>query len=324
MASNFKYVKASTLADAARRSSPAGAYVHAGGTDLLGCIRDGVFAVDTLVSISGLRDLDGISKTADGGLRIGALTTLARVAASETVAAMYPALAQGAAAAASPQLRNQGTIGGNICQKPRCWYYRGEFHCIRKGGGQCFAFDGQNQYHCIFGGDTCYIVHPSDTAPALVAYGAEARVSGPDGSRRIPLETFHMRPADDPTRETVLAPGEVVTEILLPKPRSGSRGLYRKVRARQSWDFALAGVALSLTTTRDGRVEDASVVLSGVAPFPWRSRAAEDVLAGAALGPDVAFRAGEAAAKGAEPLALNGYKVPLVRSVVEESVLSFA
>ncbi len=324
MASNFRYVKASTLADAARRTGPAGAYVHAGGTDLMGCIRDEVFPVDTVVSIAGLTDLDGISTTADGGLRIGALTTLSRIAASDPVVRLYPALAQGAAAAASPQLRNQGTIGGNICQKPRCWYYRGEFHCVRKGGGQCFAYDGQNQYHCVFGGDTCYIVHPSDTAPALVAYGAEARVTGPDGSRRIPLETFHMRPSDDPTRETVLAPGEVVTDIVLPPPPSGGRGLYRKVRARQSWDFALVGVAMHLTTTRAGVVDDARVVLSGVAPFPWRSQPTEKVLVGAELDADTAFRAGEAAAGGAEPLALNGYKVPLIRSVVEEAVLSFA
>ncbi len=143
---------------------------------------------------------------------------------------------------ASPQLRNQGTIGGNLCQKPRCWYYRGEFHCLRKGGDLCYAAGGENLFHCIFGGDMCYIVHPSDTAPALVAFDAKVRIAGPGGDRTVPLESFHVPPGRDIQKETVLEPDEIVTEVLLPPPPPGLKSSYRKVRTRRSWDFALAGV----------------------------------------------------------------------------------
>ena len=146
---------------------------------------------------------------------------------SEKVAAGYTALAEAASEVASPQLRNQGTIGGNLCQKPRCWYYRGHFDCLRKGGDLCFAFEGENQYHCIFGGDMCYIVHPSDTAPALAALGAVCRISGPNASRSVAVESFHVPPTEDPHHETVLGPDEILTEIILPGPAKGLRSSYR-------------------------------------------------------------------------------------------------
>jgi xanthine dehydrogenase YagS FAD-binding subunit len=224
---------------------------------------------------------------------------------------------------ASPQLRNQGTIGGNLCQKPRCWYYRGEFHCLRKGGDTCFAFAGENLFHCILGGDRCYIVHPSDTAPALVALEAVVRVRGPLGDRRVPLEVFHVLPSKDPRRDTVLEPGEIVTEVVLPPPPEGLVGSYRKVRARRSWDFALAGVALALAFEGD-RVSRARIVLGGAAPVPWRSREAEEVVTGRRIDAKVAARAGEAAMENAQPLDQNGYKVPLFRGVIEEELLAAA
>src|SRR5512143_2485422 len=168
MLGSFRHVKAGTLAEATERLGRSGARLHAGGTDLLGCLRDRVFEADQVVSISGLSELRGIAPGADGGLRIGALTTLTQLAESDPVRRRYAALAEAAASAASPQLRNQGTLGGNLCQRPRCWYFRGDFHCTRKGGDTCYAINGENRYHGIFGGDGCYIVHPSDTAPALV------------------------------------------------------------------------------------------------------------------------------------------------------------
>ena len=195
---------------------------------------------------------------------------------------------------------------------------------MRKGGDKCFAAKGENAYHCIFGsGRICYIVHPSDIAPVLLAFDAKTRVAGPKGARWIPVEKFHVLPGEDPQRETVLRPNEILTEILLPPPAIGIRSSYRKVRARQSWDFALAGVALALQF-KEGQVEKARVVLSGAAPVPWRSREAEKVLTGKRLDTETAVQAAEAAVKSAESLEQNGYKVPLFRGVIEEELTAIA
>lgn len=323
MLPNFTYIRPGSLDEAVRLAAAPGARIHAGGTDLLGCLRDGVIEADTIVSLQDLADLRGIAATADGGVRIGALTTLAEIAGNPLLRDAYRTLAEGAAAAASPQLRNQGTLGGNLCQRPRCWYFRGDFHCARKGGETCFAAAGENQYHCIFGGETCFIVHPSDTAPALLALEARARIAGPAGSRVVPLGSFFVLPATDFTRETVLDPGEIVTEVLLPPQRPAARSAYRKVRARGVWDFALAGAAI-VVVIKDGKVSEARIVLAGVAPVPWRSPAAEKALIGHRLDVAAARRSAEAAVAGAEPLSENGYKVALVRGLVEEALLSLA
>jgi len=244
------------------------------------------------------------------------------VAAHPLLRRDYAVLAQAAGEVASPQLRNQGTLGGNLCQKPRCWYYRGDFRCLRKGGDMCYAFAGENQYHCIFGGDGCYIVHPSDTAPALVALDAVARIEGPRGNRVLPVAELHVAPATDPTRETVLEPGEVITEVVLPAPRSGARSSYRKVRSRRSWDFAVAGVALHLVTSRAGVVEDARIVLSGAAPVPWRLTEVERYLIGRTVDAAVAAEVGRRAVAGAQPLSGNGYKVPLFEGLVASELMA--
>jgi xanthine dehydrogenase YagS FAD-binding subunit len=318
MLANFSYTRPKSLKEAVKQLSSPGAGLHAGGTDLLGCLRDHVFDVKKLVSISGLAELKGISTTSDNGLRIGALTTVAEVAEHRVVNERYAALAQAAREVASPQLRNQGTMGGNLCQKPRCWYYRGEFHCLRKGGTKCFAVAGENEYHCILGGGPCFIVHPSDAATALVALNASLRITGPKGSRAVPVEQFHVLPSSDVHRETVLAPGEIVTEIVLPPTRS-LRSSYRKVRARASWDFALAGIALAIRFS-DGVVVEARAVLSGAAPVPWRSREIEEAITGRKLSADVIARAAEASMKNARPLAGNAYKLPLFRGMIEEEL----
>jgi xanthine dehydrogenase YagS FAD-binding subunit len=280
-----------------------------------------VLAAERIVSLSSLSGLRGIARTGDGGLRIGALTTLAEIADDPLVKEDYTALAQGAASAASPQLRNQGTLGGNLCQRPRCWYFRGDFHCARKGGDTCYAASGQNEFHCIFGGQNCFIVHPSDTAPALVALEASVRIAGPQGAKKVPLDSFFIGPATNVTRENILLPGEIITEILLPAPRSQQQSSYRKVRARGAWDFALAGVALRLRLA-ENHVEQARVVLSGVAPVPWRAKEVERMLAGKVLGEEVALAAASAAVQNAEPLANNGYKIHLVKGIVYESLMA--
>jgi len=318
MLTNFSYIRPKTLKEAVKALSSGGAVLHAGGTDLLGCLRDHVSDVKKIVSISGLKELKGIMSTSDGGLRIGALTTITEVAESRVIRENYAALAQAAQEVASPQLRNQGTLGGNLCQKPRCWYYRGEFHCLRKGGEKCFAVSGENQYHCILGGGPCFIVHPSDTAPALVAFDAHVRIMGPKGARTVALEKFCVLPAVDARRDTVLEPGEIVTDIALP-PAQGVRSSYRKVRARASWDFALAGLALAIRFDREV-VSHARAVLSAAAPIPWRSKELEGALLGKKLDADIIAKAADAAMKNAQPLEQNGYKIPLFKGMIEEEL----
>ncbi len=320
---NFTYVKAKSLKEAISQLSSKGARIHAGGTDLLGCLRDEIFGAEKLVSIGQLKTLRGISPASDGGLRIGSLTTIAEIENHKTLRERYSALAQAASEVGSPQLRNQGTIGGNICQKPRCWYYRGEFHCLRKGGDTCYADQGENQFHCIFGGDGCYIVHPSDTAPALVAFEAVVRVNGPGGSRLVPIAKFHVPPGENVQKETILKLNEIVTEILLPPPAKGLRSSYRKVRARRSWDFALASMALTLQFDGD-KIVRARVVLGGAAPIPWRSKEVEEVITGKRLDAETVTRAAAAAVKNAQPLKQKGYKIPLFRGMIEEELTAMA
>jgi xanthine dehydrogenase YagS FAD-binding subunit len=321
MMRNFSYVRVRSLKEAIEHLSSDGARLYAGGTDLLGCLRDHVFEAEKVVSIAGLKQLRGIHETADGALRIGALTTISDVARNTTIRERYRVLAQAAFEVASPQLRSQGTIGGNICQKPRCWYYRGEFHCLRKGGEQCFAVDGENQYHCIFGGENCYMVHPSDMAPALMALGARVSISGPTGTRTVSMDDFYVHAGQDVEKETILRSDEIVTDIFLPPAARGLRGGYRKVRARRSWDFALGGMAIALRFG-DDRITEARVVLSGAAPVPWRSREAEQAIIGKRLDKETVSRASDAVVRNAQPLEKNAYKIPLFRGIMEEELLA--
>ncbi|MEX1311810.1 MAG: xanthine dehydrogenase family protein subunit M [Candidatus Sulfomarinibacteraceae bacterium] len=319
MLPKFSHTRPTSLDQALAVLEEKDARIHAGGSDLIGCLRDGVFTTDTLVSLAGISVLSGITSSADGGLKIGAMTTISEIAENQAVNTSFTALADAAKVVASPQLRNQGTIAGNLCQKPRCWYYRGDFDCLRKGGDICFAYAGENQYHCIFGGDMCYIVHPSDTAPALAALGAVCRVSSPTASRSVAVDALHVPPAEDPQRETVLDNDEIITEVILPKAPAGLRSSYRKVRSRASWDFALAGVALALVF--DGElVRSARVFLSGAAPVPWRATGVEQAITGRPLDSNAISSAADAAVDGAEPLTENGYKIDLFRGLVTEQL----
>ena len=320
MLSNFTYVKATSLKEAKKQLASDNARIYAGGTDLLGCLRDHVFSAEKIVSIGKIKELQGIRETAEG-LRIGALTTITEVAGNPIIQKRYAVLAQAAASVASPQLRNQGTLGGNICQKPRCWYYRGEFLCLRKGGDLCYAVGGENQFHCILSGDRCYIVHPSDIASALVALQAKVSISGPKGNRTVSIENFHVPPSIDVDKETILANNEIVTEFFVPSTPAGFKSSYRKVRARQSWDFAIAGVALALQFSGD-RIRQARVVLSAAAPIPWRSREVEEIITDKQLNLDTVAKAVNVVMKNAQPLEKNGYKIPLFKGILEEELLA--
>ena len=321
MLPNFSYVRTQSVEEAVQHLSDSGARLYAGGTDLLGCLRDGVFSADKVVSLGGIEQLSGIRQARDGGLRIGALTPIAELASSPLLRERYPGLAQAAGDVASPQLRNQGTLGGNLCQRPRCWYYRGEFHCLKKGGTKCYAVEGENRYHAIFGGGPCHIVHPSDTAPALIALKASLTIEGRRGQRSLPAEEFFELPTFNLTGENVLLRGDILTEIVLPGETAGWKSSYRKVRERGAWDFALSSLALAVRL--DGkRVQEARAVLGGVAPIPWRSQAIEEAVTGKQIDSAIARQAAQAAVQGAEPLEQNGYKVALVRGIVEESLLA--
>jgi len=316
----FNYARPESLKEVFRELKTTNAYVHAGGSDLLGCLHDKIFPAEKVVSLNALHDLKNIKKTDDGWLKVGALVSISTLATEPDIIDRYPVLAEAAAEVASPQLRNQGTLGGNLCQKPRCWYYRGEFDCIRKGGSTCYAVNGQNQFHCIHGGSACYIVHPSDVAPALVALDAVVQISGAQGERTLPVADLHVPPADNPLRETYLEPGEVITAVNIPAPAAGLRSSYRKVGARQSWDFAVAGLALALVIDQD-RVTKVRIVLSGAAPIPWRSRDAEAVLKGQRLTAETAAQAAEASVAKAKTLEHNAYKISMFKGLIQEQLL---
>jgi xanthine dehydrogenase YagS FAD-binding subunit len=298
--------------------------IIAGGTDLLHEMKEGLIAPARLVNIKENESLKSVRFDRDEGLRIGALVTLAGLQADATVSASYPAVAAAVRLIASPQIRNVATVGGNLCQRPRCWYYRDRhLRCARKGGAICFAYDGENAYHAIFGGRGCVAVHPSDLAPALIAHGARIACAGPEGRRTLPLDEFFVGPEIDIRRENVLASNEMVEEVALPAPAAGTRGVYLKVRDRGAWDFATVSVAAVLEMEA-GICRRASVVLGAVAPVPWPARGAEAALEGARIDAGTARRAGEAAVAGAEPLAQNGYKAALARALVRRAVLQAA
>lgn len=321
MMPNFAYVRPKTLEQAVALLAQKGHVALAGGSDLHGCMREGITAPKTVVSLAALPGLAEVAEGPDGGLSLGALCALADLQRHQRLQkGPHAGLAQACAAVGSPQLREQGTLGGNLCQRPRCWYFRSPQPCRRKGGEYCLAMAGDSTYHCILGGDACIIVHPSDTAPMLLALEAVARVAGPSGERRLPLGELFVGPAEDVTRELSLAPGELITHLELPALPPGSRSSYRKVRARQAWDFALASAALCLTL--EGRtVTRARLALGGVAPVPWRAREAEKTLEGKALTPALAEAAAKAATAGAAPTEHNAYKVRLTRGAVRAALL---
>ncbi len=319
---NFTYIRPKSLKETFQHLSAGNARIHAGGTDLLGCLRDGVFTTEKVVSITRIDELKRVERLKDGSFRIGALTTITELANHPLIKERYPALAQAALEVASPQLRNQGTVGGNLCQKPRCWYYRGEFNCTRKGGARCFAILGENQYHCVLGGRGCYIVHPSDLAPVLMAYGASIEITGAGGTKKIPIDKLLVLPEQAITRETALAPDEVLTAVLLPPMAQGSRSSYRKVRARGSWDFALAGVALALRFY-EGKVTSAKIVLSGAAPIPWRCPDSEKIITGQSLNDEIIARAAAAAMREARPMQYNEYKIELFKGLITEELAAY-
>src|SRR5512134_1603132 len=316
----FELARATTTAEARELvAEKPGSVFKAGGIDLLDHMKERLLEPPRVVDIRRIPGLDLVAAEADGSLRIGALATLAKVASHEAVRRGHPALARACGEAASPQIRNVATVGGNVLQRPRCWYYRLEsYKCLKKGGDLCFAVAGENRYHVIFGGGPVFAPHPSNAAVPLVAYGASFVTDGPKGGRAVAASDFFLLPAQDPTRENVLEPGELLKEIRVPSA-AGWKSAYYEVRERAAFDWPLVSAAIALKLS-GGVVRDARVVLGQVATIPWRSAAAEKALVGKAVGAASAEAAGKAAVEGAQPMSDNGYKVELVTTLVRRTV----
>ncbi|MCB1671126.1 MAG: FAD binding domain-containing protein [Gammaproteobacteria bacterium] len=293
-----------------------------GGTDLLQQVKDGTDPADVLINLRTVEGEDQVTEVA-GGIRVGGQITLTELASNEQIRRDYPVLAEAAAVVGTPQIRNVGTLAGNVTQRPWCWYYRNGFNCYKAGGDRCYSVVGENQLHAIFGGGPSYIVHPSDLAPALVALGARFNVIGPEGERSLNADQFFQLPARNPRYENTLARDELLASVVLPTPRPGVVSAYHKVMDRAAWTHAVVSAAAVLEL-RDGVCNDAVIVLGGVAPIPWPATEAQEVLRGRPVTAELARQAGEVAVSAAQPLSRNAYKVPMTSAVIERLVLALA
>jgi xanthine dehydrogenase YagS FAD-binding subunit len=321
----FDYASPTTREQAVQllAAQPDRATVLAGGSDLLALMKDGVVVPGRLVNLKKIQGLHGIRYAAESGFRIGALTTIDELASSEVLRLDHPAVAETAGRLAGPQIRNVATVGGNLCQRPRCWYFRNGFGLLPLRNGKSMVLEGDNRYHAILGneGPACF-VSPSTLAPVLIALNAEVTVFGPQGERRIPLEKLYRVPQAEGEREHDLAPGEIVTELTLGPP-AGRQVANYEVRQRETLDWSLATAAVALETD-SGRVKSARVVLGQVAPVPWVAREVETFLAGKSIDEAVADEAGKLAVQGAKPLSRNRYKIQLARVAVRRALLAAA
>jgi xanthine dehydrogenase YagS FAD-binding subunit len=300
--------------------------VLAGGSDIVGGIMKdwvtgkGMPLPSALVDITTIPELSGI-KNAASGITIGAATTLTDIVESTDVQQTIPLLSEAAKTIASPLIRNFGTLGGNINQRPRCWFFRGEdFNCYKKGGDFCYSVTGDNTYHAIIGGELCYIVHPSDTSTALLALNATARITGPSGTRDVAFDTYFHGPREDVLTENILKPNELLTEVTVPTPAAGTKMAWTKLKDRQVYDFAVVSVAAAFTVDAAGKWSDGRIVLGGVAPVPYRAAVVESAL----KGQDVRAAARQAAAQirtVARPMSLNAYKVDIAQNLIERTLL---
>ena len=315
----FRSVNPHDIQEAVSLLGQPNASIVGGGSDLLGMVKEHLVSPDVLVNLRSVSGLDHI-ETRSGKVRIGGLTTLDTLSRDQRVRKEYTVLAEAAEKVGTPQIRNAGTLAGNVCQRPWCWYYRNGFKCFKAGGNTCFSASGENQFHAIFGGGPSYIVHPSDTAPALVALDAEFHIEGPKGQRVVPAAEFFQLPRVNAARENVLANDEILTAVEFPEAKPGTRGAYHKVLDRESWTHAVVSAAVVLEM--DQKVcHSARVVLGGVAPIPWRLPMLEAMLTGKVITPELAAQAGEAAVEGAHPLAKNKYKIPLTKAIVKRTIL---
>ena len=319
-------VASAMIAPTGGRPSQNAIVVKAGGIDLLDLMKEGLLQPSRIVNLRAAAGLDQIVEQKDGTVRVGSMVTLANLARHPTIVQRYTALAEVAGNSASPQIRNVATLGGNLLQRPRCWYFRSaHHHCARKCGEVCFAFGGDNRYHAIFDHEGCAIVHPSTSATALVALGASIELVQDNGSRRlVPLEEFFLLPDTDITRENDLKPGEILSAVILPKLSATAKSVHLKQGEKDSFDWPIADVAVLLDRDTAGICTKASIVLGSAAPVPHRAKAAEAILMGGPIKEPIARAAAQAAIAGAAPLFRNAYKLPIFETLVRRALLAAA
>ncbi len=319
----FAYARPRAMTDVLELTRT-GATVMAGGTDLLGLMKDGIATPDRIVDIRDLEPLRGWARVKGKGVRIGALVPLVELENAAELAKLMPIVPEALRPAATLQLRTMGTVGGNLLQRNRCWYFRDEaYPCWLKGGVRCFAIDGDNRQHAIVGADECVAVAPSDLAPALIAYDATVTLTGSRGVRTMPLADLFVTPHGRVRREHAITPDELIVEIRVPENALARRGTFEKAMERKAWSFALVSAAVSVKII-GGVARDARIVLGGVAPVPWRARGAEKLLEGRLLDDPTCQAAADAALEKAEPLKDNGYKIPLARELVRRTLRRLA
>jgi xanthine dehydrogenase YagS FAD-binding subunit len=326
---SFEWASPATVAEAVKLLAPADPKTDsdemsrpmAGGQDLLTTMKAYITRPPRVVNLKTIQGLDTIADDGKGGLKIGAVVTISDLIEHSDVQSRFPGLAEAALSIATPQIRNLGSVGGNLCQRPRCWYFRLEnYKCLKKGGTQCFAYSGENKYNAILGGGPSYFVHPSDLAPMLVALGATLTIAGPDGMKTIPVENFFTLPTVNVRQENILKPGEIVTEIQVPASAMAAHSTYLKFKERESLDFAMSAVAAAIDFGPDKTVRQARLVLGGVAPIPWRVKEAEASLVGKKLEGQNLKDVAELALKDATPLDENEYKIALTKTLVRRAL----
>ncbi len=316
---NFQYLQPTQLKEASKLAGDdfRNILFFAGGTDLLSLMKKGIEAPSQLINLKNIKGLDKIEYKKGKELRIGALVKITDIAAHPVIQKKFTALSDAANEVASPQLRNMGTIGGNLCQRPRCWYFRGDFNCLRKGGDICYAVDGRNKYHCIIGGGPCFIVHPSDTAVALSALNAKLVIQSGRKKKTIPIDSFFVLPDYNVKRENILQPNEIISHIIIPDMAKETVSGFLKFKERAAWDFAIVSVAVVLQRNGDA-AKNGKIVFGGVAPKPWVESNASRMLTNAMPKPEVCDQIAENALKNAEPLSENEYKVILARNLLKK------
>jgi xanthine dehydrogenase YagS FAD-binding subunit len=318
----FELLQPTSLEDALalKRRYGKASWAYAGGLDSLDWFKDRIKRPDFVIDLSGIAELRGIRDVEDG-VEIGAMSTLTEVATHAGIQSRFGLLSDAASKVATPQIRNQGTIGGNVSQDTRCWYYRGGWPCYRAGGNICYADTPTsiNREHALFEADRCVAVNPSDTAPALIALDAKFVIHGSGGEKIVDAEDYFITPATDITRMTILGPGDILTSIRIPGTWAGAQFYFEKVRDRQSWDFALVSVSSAMRIT-GGQIEDIRIVMNAVGPRPLRLRDVERQLKGQVATEDVGAAAGELAVLGNRPLQHNAYKIPLMRNLVKRAI----
>jgi xanthine dehydrogenase YagS FAD-binding subunit len=322
---NFKYLNPKDLKEA---SSQLGAdwktsLPFAGGTDILGLMKDSIESPKQLVNLKSLSKMDQIEYRSGKGLTIGAMATISEISENSDIISKYPILAQAAKEVASPQLRNIGTIGGNICQRPRCWYFRGEFDCLRKGGDICYAVDGKNKFHCIVGGGPCFIVHPSDIAVALLALKAKLTIFSNGKTKQVSVDKFFVLPEEDVTRENSLKPDEIVVDVQIPDLKSNVVSTYHKMKERGAWDFAVVSVGVVAEKSGD-TIKNGRITLGGVAPVPWLEKKASDNLKNFKVTEDNLSELTNSVLVDAEPLEMNEFKLYLAKNMIKKVLRELA